>query len=39
MHSVFTGLVALPTLLTIFTICASAEIASRCAAAAARSDG
>src|SRR5207344_79694 len=29
MHSVFTGLVALPTLLTVFTICASAEIASR----------
>ena len=28
MHSVFTGLVALPTLLTVFTICASAEIAS-----------
>ena len=29
MHSVFTALVALPTLLTVFTICASAEIASR----------
>ena len=29
MHSVFTGLVALPTLLTVFTICASAEIAGR----------
>ena len=29
MHSVFTGLVALPTLLTVFTICASAEIGSR----------
>ncbi|MBI5131580.1 MAG: b(o/a)3-type cytochrome-c oxidase subunit 1 [Rhodopseudomonas palustris] len=29
MQSVFTGLVALPTLLTVFTICASAEIASR----------
>jgi len=29
MHSVFTGLVALPTLLTVFTICASAEVASR----------
>jgi cytochrome c oxidase subunit 1 len=29
MHSLFTGLVALPTLLTVFTICASAEIASR----------
>jgi cytochrome c oxidase subunit 1 len=29
MHSVFTGLVALPTLLTVFTIVASAEIASR----------
>ena len=39
MHSVFTGLVALPTLLTVFTICASAEIAAGCAAAGARSDG
>ena len=29
MQSVITGLVALPTLLTVFTICASAEIASR----------
>ena len=29
MHSVFTAFVALPTLLTVFTICASAEIASR----------
>ncbi len=29
MHSVFTGLVALPTLLTVFTICASVEIAAR----------
>ncbi len=29
MHSLFTGLVTLPTLLTVFTICASAEIASR----------
>ena len=29
MHSAFTALVAVPTLLTIFTICASAEIASR----------
>src|SRR5271170_2350962 len=29
MHSVFTGLVTLPTLLTVFTISASAEIASR----------
>ncbi len=29
MHSVFTGFVALPTLLTVFTICASAEIAGR----------
>src|SRR4029077_6963124 len=29
MHSVFTALVALPTLLTVFTVCASAEIASR----------
>lgn len=28
-HSAFTALVALPTLLTVFTICASAEIASR----------
>src|SRR5271166_6544040 len=29
MHSLFTALVALPTLLTVFTICASAEISSR----------
>ncbi len=29
MHSVFTGLVTLPTLLTVFTICASVEIAGR----------
>jgi cytochrome c oxidase subunit 1 len=29
MHSVFTALVAVPTLLTIFTICASIEIAGR----------
>ena len=29
MHSVFTAIVALPTLLTVFTICASAEIAGR----------
>ena len=29
MHSALTGLVALPTLLTVFTICASAEIAGR----------
>jgi cytochrome c oxidase subunit 1 len=29
MHSALTGLVALPTLLTIFTLCASAEIAGR----------
>jgi cytochrome c oxidase subunit 1 len=29
MQSVFTGLVAVPTLLAVFTICASAEIASR----------
>ena len=29
LHSVFTGLVALPTLLTVFTICASVEIAAR----------
>jgi len=28
-HSAFTGLVALPTLLTVFTICASVEIAGR----------
>ncbi len=28
-HSVFTAIVALPTLLTVFTICASVEIASR----------
>src|SRR5580698_1834832 len=28
-HSVFTALVAVPTLLTVFTICASAEIAGR----------
>jgi cytochrome c oxidase subunit 1 len=28
-HSVFTALVAVPTLLTVFTICASVEIASR----------
>ena len=40
MHSVFTALVALPTLLTVFTICASVEIAEpACAAARARSDG
>ncbi|MBN9560658.1 MAG: b(o/a)3-type cytochrome-c oxidase subunit 1 [Alphaproteobacteria bacterium] len=29
MHSVFTAFVALPTLLTVFTICASVEIAAR----------
>ena len=29
MHSAFTALVALPTLFTVFTICASAEIAGR----------
>jgi cytochrome c oxidase subunit 1 len=29
MHSAFTALVALPTLLTVFTICASVEIAGR----------
>jgi cytochrome c oxidase subunit 1 len=29
MHSVFTALVTVPTLLTIFTICASVEIAAR----------
>jgi cytochrome c oxidase subunit 1 len=29
LHSVFTALVALPTLLTVFTICASVEIAGR----------
>ncbi|AWM86564.1 b(o/a)3-type cytochrome-c oxidase subunit 1 [Microvirga sp. 17 mud 1-3] len=28
-HSAFTALVALPTLLTVFTICASAELAAR----------
>jgi cytochrome c oxidase subunit 1 len=28
-HSVFTALVSIPTLLTVFTICASAEIAGR----------
>jgi cytochrome c oxidase subunit I len=28
-HAVFTGLVTVPTLLTVFTICASAEIAGR----------
>jgi cytochrome c oxidase subunit I len=28
-HSIFTALVTLPTLLTVFTICASVEIASR----------
>lgn len=28
-HSAFTALVALPTLLTVFTICASAEVAGR----------
>lgn len=29
LHAVFTGMVSVPTLLTVFTICASAEIASR----------
>jgi cytochrome c oxidase subunit 1 len=29
LHSVFTAMVAVPTLLTVFTICASVEIASR----------
>jgi len=29
LHSVFTALVTLPTLLTVFTICASVEIAGR----------
>jgi cytochrome c oxidase subunit 1 len=29
MHSIFTALVALPTLITVFTICASVEIAGR----------
>ena len=29
MHSVFTAMVAVPTLLTVFTICASVEIAGR----------
>ncbi|MEP6884465.1 MAG: cbb3-type cytochrome c oxidase subunit I [Gammaproteobacteria bacterium] len=28
-HSVFTGMVVIPTLLTVFTICASVEIAAR----------
>jgi cytochrome c oxidase subunit 1 len=28
-HAVFTGMVAIPTLLTVFTICASVEIAAR----------
>ncbi|HEV2700156.1 MAG TPA: cbb3-type cytochrome c oxidase subunit I [Steroidobacteraceae bacterium] len=28
-HTVFTGMVAVPTLLTVFTICASVEIAAR----------
>jgi cytochrome c oxidase subunit 1 len=37
-QSVFTAMVALPTLVTIFTICASAELAG-CAAAGARSAG
>ena len=29
LHSVFTALVTVPTLLTVFTICASVEIAGR----------
>jgi cytochrome c oxidase subunit 1 len=29
LHAVFTGMVAVPTLLTIFTICASLEVAAR----------
>ncbi|MGA7777307.1 MAG: b(o/a)3-type cytochrome-c oxidase subunit 1 [Paraburkholderia sp.] len=29
MHAVFTGMVSVPTLLTVFTICASVEIAGR----------
>src|ERR1700684_3119675 len=29
LHSVYTGLVTIPTLLTVFTICASVEIAAR----------
>lgn len=29
MHAVFTGMVTIPTLLTVFTICASVEIAGR----------
>jgi cytochrome c oxidase subunit 1 len=29
LHTVFTGMVAVPTLLTVFTICASVEIAGR----------
>ena len=36
LHSVFTALVTMPTLLTVFTICASVEIAAACAAAGAR---
>lgn len=39
MHSVFTALVALPTLLTVFTICASVETPGGCAADAGRSAG
>ena len=31
LHSVFTALVAVPTLLTVFTICASVEIAGAAA--------
>jgi hypothetical protein len=29
LHAVFTGMVSVPTLLTVFTICASVEIAGR----------
>ena len=38
-HSAFTALVALPTLLTVFTIYASVEIAARLRGAADRSAG
>jgi cytochrome c oxidase subunit 1 len=36
LHSVFTTLVAIPTLLTVFTICASVEIAARMRGGAGR---
>ena len=38
-HSTFTALVALPTLLTVFTICASVETQPGCAEGGARSAG